>query len=130
MTMFLKVGTGVLGLAAICASVFVFQKASAPSQTASAEKSVPSHVDTTGVAGMVMQIDPATGKVREGEALSTSNLPLSPQEQNAASTSSAGLVEVPAPGGGTMIDLQGRFQAPLVATIGPDGKMTMKHMEK
>ena len=37
------------------------------------------------------------------------------------STSHQGLVEKPAPGGGMMIDLQGRFRSAATATAGADG---------
>jgi hypothetical protein len=36
--------------------------------------------------------------------------------------SGEGLVEEPAPGGGVMMDLKGRFKTPLAVTIGPDGR--------
>ncbi len=82
--------------------------------------------------GMRAYLDPVTGEFGvppswEEEALGTEALvaPGAP-----ASTSDAGLVETPSPvpGGGVMVDLQGRFQSPLVATIGTDGKMTMRHL--
>lgn len=49
--------------------------------------------------------------------------------EKAFSTSSQGLVETPSPvpGGGVMIDLQGRFRSPLVATQGADGKVSVEH---
>lgn len=37
------------------------------------------------------------------------------------------LVEVPEPGGGFRVDTRGRFQKPLEATIGPDGKPVVGH---
>jgi hypothetical protein len=42
---------------------------------------------------------------------------------DALSTSSEGLSEVasPVPGGGVMVDLQGRFQSAATATVGPEG---------
>ena len=61
-----------------------------------------------GEAGMIATIDPETGETvvsaGSGEAFSTSD---------------EGLVEVPstAPGGGVMVDLQGRFQNTAVATV-------------
>ena len=47
----------------------------------------------------------------------------------ALSTSGQGLVEAPAPGGGMTIDLQGRFRSAAVATVGPDGKVTVDCIE-
>jgi hypothetical protein len=32
------------------------------------------------------------------------------------------------PGGGVRIDLQGRFQSPLIGTIGTDGKVKIEHL--
>lgn len=78
--------------------------------------------------GMVVHVDPQTGRVLPGPAPGTTTLQLSPAEQNRLSTSSQGLVEEPAPGGGYRIHLQGRFQSPLMATTGPDGKVRIQHM--
>ena len=43
----------------------------------------------------------------------------------AFSTSQQGLVQQPAPGGGVMVDLQGRFRSAAEATAGPDGKVSV-----
>lgn len=43
----------------------------------------------------------------------------------AFSTSHQGLVEEPAPGGGTTVNLQGRFRSAAVATVGADGKVSV-----
>jgi len=45
----------------------------------------------------------------------------------ASSTSHEGLEERPAPGGGTMVDLKGRFRSPLTATIDSNGKIKIEH---
>lgn len=80
--------------------------------------------------GMKIHIDPQTGALTK-EAPPTAPLSLSPAEQNAFSTSHQGLVETPSPvpGGGVMIDLQGRFQHPLSATIDDAGKLTIRHLD-
>lgn len=76
--------------------------------------------------GLKAYVDPLTG-----ELLPERPADLPPEPASAAlDQSSAGLVESPAPGGGTMIDLQGRFQSPLVATLGPDGTMRLRHVEE
>ena len=74
-------------------------------------------------------VDPQTGALTREPAPGTAPLELSPAEKNAFSTSHEGLVEVPStvPGGGFKLDLQGRFQSPLTATVGPDGKVTTQH---
>jgi hypothetical protein len=81
--------------------------------------------------GMRVYVDPQTGAVRPEPAPGTVPLPLSPQEQNSFSTSHEGLVEVPSsvPGGGVKVDLQGRFQSPLIGTIGADGKVELQHLD-
>jgi hypothetical protein len=80
--------------------------------------------------GMMVHIDPRTGAIQRDPAPGTQPLQLSPQLRNAVSTSHQGLVEVPgaAPGGGVKVDLQGRFQSPLVMTIDPDGKARTQHL--
>ena len=68
-------------------------------------------------AGSWINVDPQTGKripLPDGVV----QLPADP----AFSTSHSGLVEQPAPGGGVMVDLQGRFRSAATATVGPDGR--------
>jgi hypothetical protein len=83
-----------------------------------------------GASGMIIHIDPQRGELRKTPAPGTVPLQLSPQERNAFSTSHQGLVQVPSlvPGGGVKLDLQGRFQSPLVVTIDPEGKLKMQHL--
>jgi hypothetical protein len=89
-----------------------------------AEKPVPE-----GAAGMKIYIDPQTGAIRPDPAPGTAPLELTPQLRDAFSTSHQGLSEVQSsvPGGGFKLDLQGRFQSPLVVTIDADGKVKMQH---
>lgn len=77
--------------------------------------------------GMTVEVDPSTGKIIPPRTLP----PLSPAEQNSLSTSSEGLQEAPgtSPAGGYKLDLKGRFQSPLMATVGPDGKAVVQHLE-
>lgn len=70
-------------------------------------------------AGMRAYFDPKTGKIGPPPRPEAAAAP--PRGQNANSTSAEGLVVVPAPRGGQMIDLQGRFQHALTATLKPDG---------
>jgi hypothetical protein len=71
--------------------------------------------------------DPVTGALGEPPAEAPAQGPLPPDE--ALSTSSEGLVETPspAPDGGVMVDLQGRFRSPLIATQDAEGKVTIRH---
>jgi hypothetical protein len=85
-----------------------------------------------GGSGMIIHIDPQTGVFRRQPAPGTVPLQISPQTLNALSTSHQGLVEVPssAPGGGIRVDLQGRFQSPLFATVDRDGKVRIGHLHE
>jgi hypothetical protein len=80
--------------------------------------------------GMTVYIDPQTGAILQEPAPGTVPLELTPQERNALSTSHEGLVEVPSPvpGGGVKLDLQGRFQNPLIVTIDPNGRVKTQHL--
>lgn len=68
-------------------------------------------------AGSRINVDPQTGMRIPGP---TGAVALPPDP--AFSTSHSGLSEQPAPGGGVMVDLQGRFRSAATATIGPDEK--------
>ncbi|MBI2715623.1 MAG: hypothetical protein HYX37_14410 [Rhizobiales bacterium] len=83
-----------------------------------------------GASGLRVHIDPKTGAILREPAPGAVPLQLTPQEQNALSTSHEGLVQVPSPlpGGGVKLDLQGRFQSPLIGTIDANGKVKMQHL--
>ena len=85
--------------------------------------------DTAAVGGMKVYVDPTTGQITHSPPPSQPSMTLSPAEQNAFSRSSQGLVEVPSSGsaGGVKVNLQGRFQSPLIATVGPYGRAQLKH---
>ena len=72
--------------------------------------------------GMRAYADPRTGALRDTPPPGTT----APMPA-AFSRSGAGLVETRAPGGGVMIELQGRFKSPLVATVAPDGTLHIDH---
>lgn len=80
------------------------------------------HTPAARAAGYVVHIDPATGRVAE-PSLSTVPITIDEEWSNRLSTSSQGLVETPSPvpGGGTMVDLQGRFQNAFVAAVDDTG---------
>ncbi|HXJ35815.1 MAG TPA: hypothetical protein VMS22_17425 [Candidatus Eisenbacteria bacterium] len=75
--------------------------------------------------GMRAYVDPRTGQLMDhpppGEP--------APAATPAQSRSGVGLVETRAAGGGMEVDLQGRFQSPLVATVGSDGTLHMHHAD-
>ena len=80
--------------------------------------------------GMMVYIDRRTGALLPGPTRDTVPLQLTPEMQHALSTSAQGLVEVQSskPGGGVKVDLQGRFQSPLVAITDATGQVTMQHL--
>jgi hypothetical protein len=122
---------GVAVCFAATGQVALSQDASAPTRAGASKEAQPPAEKPAAVpgAGMKIHVDPQTGAVIPEPAPGTPPLELSPQERNALSTSHEGLTEVQSsvPGGGYSIDLQGRFQSPLTATIGPDGKARIGH---
>ncbi|MHC4984477.1 MAG: post-PEP-CTERM-1 domain-containing protein, partial [Planctomycetota bacterium] len=78
-----------------------------------------------GSSGFRAYVDPETGELTEPPSDALAEEP----PAAAFSTSHEGLVETPspAPGGGVMVDLQGRFRSPLTATVDADGKVRMQH---
>jgi hypothetical protein len=80
--------------------------------------------------GMMGYIDPETGQITDTpRTTKQAPIELSPDLENAMSTSSEGLVEEksPLPGGGYFIDLKGRFQSPLVGIQDKDGNINFIH---
>ena len=71
-------------------------------------------------AGMRAYFDPKTGKIGPPSPDQAAAAAVT-AEENAYNTSAQGLVAVPAPLGGQMVDLQGRFQNTITATLKPDG---------
>jgi len=76
-----------------------------------------SDVVTSPPAGMRASVDPRTGALVRDPA----DEPVEADPR--FSTSTDGLVVVPAPGGGVMLDLQGRFTSSVTATVGADGEV-------
>jgi hypothetical protein len=69
-------------------------------------------------------IDPATGALTS-QPTGAGAAPVGKDTERSLSTSSEGLREVPSPvpGGGTMVDLQGRFRNVSVATVDENGDL-------
>jgi len=88
--------------------------------------------DPTAASGMVIYVDPQTGDLLKEPAPGSVPIQLTPQLQNALSTSHQGLVEVPGStaGGGVKVDLQGRFRSPMISTVGGDGKVGTVHLRE
>jgi hypothetical protein len=90
------------------------------------------HTRISGKSGsLTVYIDPQTGEfITPEEAAVPPDERLEPPASS--STSHEGLVEEPSPvpGGGIMVDLKGRFQSPLTATIDNDGELKIAHKPK
>lgn len=75
-------------------------------------------------------IDPETGQITDTpRTTKQAPIELSPEMENAMSTSSEGLVEEKSalPGGGDYIELKGRFQSPLIGIQKKDKKIDFIH---
>jgi len=98
----------------------------ARTQTTVAAKAVASAASASpqGSAGMVVHKDPASGRFIP--APQATEQPLSKEAATAMNMSQEGLAEVPAPGGGFMVDLRGRFQQAMTATISANGTPTVE----
>ena len=78
--------------------------------------------------GLKIYLDPVTGRPSippTGAAVSDTT---SPAVSSSLNTSTQGLVEQPAPGGGMMLDLKGRFQSSTKATVREDGSIVIEHL--
>lgn len=73
-------------------------------------------------AGLTVYKDPETGRLRPLPPEKLQEL-TSPELRKAVSLSHEGLKETAAPGGGVMVDLQGRFQSAMQARIAADGEL-------
>ena len=67
--------------------------------------------------GMKAHVDPGSGRLVPG--------PVTPQPAEPLPAPPP-LVEEPAPGGGTMVRLNGQFMSNLVATVNPDGSVRIE----
>lgn len=79
--------------------------------------------------GMRAYIDPETGQLtsRPPDSRTRQALSLSEEERNAASTSHEGFYEEVVPGKGVKLDLQGRFQSNVFATVNAAGEVSVTH---
>lgn len=76
-------------------------------------------------AALRIYVDPTTGKVIAPPRAPAAPAP-SAKPSPSLDTSGQGLVRTPAPGGGVMINLQGRFRNQAVATMSADGRVDQK----
>jgi len=76
--------------------------------------------------GLVLNIDPITGAIIDHPAAGATRLALPAALASQLSTSDEGLVEQPNPSGGKglYVNLQGRYQNAIVATVDSNGKLS------
>ena len=101
-----------------CSALLAADTSESPASPPKKSASAPPHQ-----AGVRVYVDPQTGR--------RTSQPTPDQRRNAAAIdamnpafnrSSEGLVERPLPGGGYIVDLEGRFQSAVGVRIGKDGK--------
>jgi hypothetical protein len=119
----------IIPLALLAATALIVQGES-PAEVAGADSS---DNPAANEAGMMLYIDPDTGELVEA---SKGQFPVELTYDDAFSTDDWGLVEESAPkGGGTMVDLQGRFMNTFTATADDAGNLSSscdlhKHVDK
>ena len=76
--------------------------------------------------GLVLNIDPVTGAIIDQPAPGATKLALPAELASHMSTSDDGLIEQPNPSGGkgSYVNLQGRYQNAIVATVDANGKLS------
>jgi hypothetical protein len=111
-----------IGIALTAVAVWVVPGVSPDKGELTAPPSV--ELPAVSTAGYVVHIDPATGRLASTPQ-GTAPAMFDEEMRNRLSTSSEGLVEKPSPvpGGGTMVDLQGRFQNAFVAAVNDSGRV-------
>jgi hypothetical protein len=111
-----RVGLILIVCAAVCAAFVGTHRGAGQGDAAATSVAAP---------GYRIYIDAATGGI-VSEPNGTAPVVLDPGVQNALSTSAEGLVETPSPvpGGGVMVELDGRFQNAMMATVDGGGEMT------
>jgi hypothetical protein len=114
----------VLSLLGVLAAVFVV--ALVLRGNAATNLEVASSKPAAGNAGYRVAVDPATGQFVEPETVTAGEA--GKTGLDALSRSDHGLVEEasPVPGGGVMVNLQGRFQNTFTATTDADGKLAIE----
>jgi hypothetical protein len=99
----------------------------------SAGDAAPSSVPEPGGAvppasGLRAVVDPATGELVEGDGAAPAEAPHLGELAEALSTSHEGLIEEHLGGDlGVMVDLRGRFQSVVFATVDADGRLQVGH---
>lgn len=114
-----RFAAGAAAVALIGVATWLIQARTSQTPTASPAESTIQ--DTQSAAGMRVYRDPVTGEFVSSPPVGTAEPGVSKELADPLSTSSEGLVIRPAPGGGVMVDLQGRFQNTATVTTDADG---------
>jgi hypothetical protein len=106
-------------------TVFVLLGLAVVAQGPATRSSTRPVVATPPNAGLVLHIDPVTGAVVDNPASGTGKLAVPATLSERWSTSGEGLVERPNPSGGKgyYVNLQGRFENGMVATVDANGRL-------
>ena len=116
------------GLAFALGTMLIFLSSIVTGQ--SQDKPAPEGAAPAAITGSAQRayLDPDTGRLLREPPPGAPVMTLGPEELNMLSTSDAGLVETPLPGGGYMVDLQGRFRHMAVATVADDGTIVIQEV--
>jgi len=76
--------------------------------------------------GLILNIDPVTGAIIDTPVAGATKLAIPADLANEMSTTDEGLIELPNPSGGKgrYVNLQGRYQNAVVATVDANGKLS------
>lgn len=96
-------------------------------ETSAASVEEPETAPAPAMSGLRVMIDPETGQMVVPPAAERHKMALSPAMQNALSRSDEGLPTVVLPDGTVMVNLQGRFQNLLFATVDAEGQLKIGH---
>lgn len=116
------------GLTFAVVSMLIFLPPMAAGQSQDAPATEDADPAEIAVIAQRVYLDPQSGRLLSKPPPGADVLTLSPAELNMLSTSHDGLVERPLPGGGYMVDLQGRFRHVAVATVAADGTIVIKEV--
>ena len=116
------------GLAFALGTMLIFPPSIVTGQ--SQDKPAPEGAAPAAITGSAQRayLDPDTGRLLREPPPGAPVMTLGPEELNMLSTSDVGLVETPLPGGGSMVDLRGRFRHMAVATVADDGTIVIQEV--
>jgi len=110
-----------LSITAACVLLGLASDARRPADNAPSQS-----VAAPSAAGLIINVDPTTGAILEQAAPGATKLEVPAELAERWSTSDEGLIEQPNPSGGKgmYMNLQGRFENGMVATVDASGKLS------